>query len=1093
MIDRTDNDWYRDAVIYQLHVKAFFDDNNDGIGDFSGLIRKLDYIQQLGVSAIWLLPFYPSPLRDDGYDIADYRGINERYGSMRDFKRFIRAAHDRGLRVITELVVNHTSDQHAWFQRARHAKPGSRHRDYYVWSDTDQKYLETRIIFLDTEHSNWAWDPVAQSYYWHRFYSHQPDLNFDNPRVLEEILAVMHFWLDAGVDGMRLDAVPYLVERDGTNNENLPETHAVLRQIRAAVDERYEDRMLLAEANQWPEDVQEYFGAGDECHMAFHFPLMPRMYMAVAQEDRYPIIDIMRQTPELPGGCQWAIFLRNHDELTLEMVTDNERDYLWRVYADDNRMRLNLGIRRRLAPLMQQDMRRIQLMNGMLMSMPGTPVVYYGDEIGMGDNIYLGDRDGVRTPMQWSPDRNGGFSRADPSRLYLPAIMDAAYSYQAINVEAQERSPHSLLNWMRRVIGIRQQHQAFGRGEQTFLMPGNRKVLAYLRHYESEVILCVFNLAHTAQAVELDLSAFRGRVPVEMLGSSVFPPIGDLPYLLTLSGYGFHWFLLTEQALEPAWHQDVPVPMPELTTLIARRHLADIVAGREGAALMQRVLPSYLPNQRWFAAKSAPIAEIEAENWSEFDAGGSSYLLLQMAVELRAGEQQRYFLPLGVTRGSDQELSPLLPYALGRVRRMAAIGLLHDAVADAAFAGRMVAAMQAGRTIPARQGEVRFASTRALAEAGIAPDTPSQRLQAEQSNTSIAIGEQAVLKILRRLSPGVHPEIEIGRYLTEVADYRHAPRQFGSLIHYDDNGEQVALAVLQEYVSNQGDGWSYTLDYLDRFGEELLGGGEELRAQPAEQVHSGFLRQIATLARRTAELHRAFALPTDDPAFAAEAVADADLQGWADAARAQLEAAFAALEQVGEGLDESARAQLDALRAQQARAQAMIEDCVQVAEPGQKTRLHGDFHLGQVLVVPEDFYLVDFEGEPAKPLAQRRQKHSPLRDVAGMVRSFHYAAATALPNIVQRGADTRGDAAHYLRQWQEATSRTFLDTYFEAVGGCPSIPADEDSRQRLLRLFLLEKAAYEICYEANNRPHWLGIPSAGALELLGLNDNPEAP
>ncbi len=1092
MIDRNDSDWYRDAVIYQLHVKAFFDDNNDGIGDFAGLIRKLDYIQQLGVSAIWLLPFYPSPLRDDGYDIADYRGINERYGSMRDFKRFIREAHDRGLRVITELVVNHTSDQHAWFQRARHAKPGSRYRDYYVWSDTDQKYLETRIIFLDTEHSNWAWDPVAQSYYWHRFYSHQPDLNFDNPRVLEEILSVMRFWLDAGVDGMRLDAVPYLVERAGTNNENLPETHAVLRQIRAAVDERYDDRMLLAEANQWPEDVQEYFGGADECHMAFHFPLMPRMYMAVAQEDRYPIIDIIRQTPDLPPGCQWAIFLRNHDELTLEMVTDNERDYLWRVYADDNRMRLNLGIRRRLAPLMQQDLRRIQLMNGMLMSMPGTPVVYYGDEIGMGDNIYLGDRDGVRTPMQWSPDRNGGFSRADPSRLYLPAVMDAAYSYQAINVEAQERSPHSLLNWMRRVIGIRQQHQAFGRGEQTFLMPGNRKVLAYLRQYENEVVLCVFNLAHTAQAVELDLSVFRGRVPVEMLGSSPFPPIGDLPYLLTLSGYGFHWFLLTEQAEEPAWHQDVPVPMPELTTLIARRSLADIVAGREGAALAQRVLPSYLPNQRWFAAKSAPIAEIEPENWSEFDAGGRSYLLLQVAIELRSGEQQRYFLPLGVSRGSDQELSPLLPYALGRVRRMASIGLLHDAVADAAFAGHMVAAMQAERTIPARHGQVRFARTRALDEAGIAPDTPSQRLQADQSNTSIAIGEQAVLKVLRRLSPGVHPEIEIGRYLTEVADYRNAPRQFGSLVHHDDEGEQVALAVLQEYVSNQGDGWSYTLDYLDRFGEELLGGGEELRAQPAEQAHAAFLRQIATLARRTAELHRALALPSDDPAFAPEAVTDADLRAWADAARAQLDAALAALERVGEGRDESASAQLDALRNCQAQAREVIEDCIRIGEPGQKTRLHGDFHLGQVLVVPEDFYLVDFEGEPAKPLAQRRQKHCPLRDVAGMLRSFHYAAATALPNIIQRGADTRGDVDFYLRQWQETVSHAFLAAYFETVDDCPSVPAEEASRQRLLRLFLLEKAAYEICYEADNRPHWLGIPSAGLLELLGINDNPEA-
>ncbi|MFZ9501040.1 MAG: maltose alpha-D-glucosyltransferase, partial [Beijerinckiaceae bacterium] len=484
MIDRTNASWYRDAIIYQLHVKSFFDSNNDGVGDFAGVTRKLDYLRELGANAIWIMPFYPSPLRDDGYDIADYRGVNPAYGNMRDFRRLVREAHARGIRVITELVINHTSDQHPWFQRARQARPNSPLRDFYVWSQTDKMYEGARIIFLDAESANWTWDPVAKAYFWHRFYSHQPDLNFDNPRVLEAVLDTMRHWLDMGVDGLRLDAIPYLIERDGTNCENLPETHAVIRRIRATLDRDYADRMLLAEANQWPEETAAYFGAGDECHMAFHFPLMPRMYMALAMEDRHPITDIMRQTPEIPKGAQWAIFLRNHDELTLEMVTDRERDYLWSYYASDNRARINLGIRRRLAPLLGNDRRKIELLNFLLFSMPGTPVVYYGDEIGMGDNIYLGDRDGVRTPMQWSPDRNAGFSRADPARLFLPAIQDAVYGFSSVNVEAQLASPASLLNWMRRMIAVRRNYQAFGRGSLRFLYPDNRKILAYVREFE---------------------------------------------------------------------------------------------------------------------------------------------------------------------------------------------------------------------------------------------------------------------------------------------------------------------------------------------------------------------------------------------------------------------------------------------------------------------------------------------------------------------------------------------------------------------------------------------------------------------------------
>ena len=535
--------WYKDAVIYQLHVRTFCDSNNDGIGDFPGLMQKLDYLQYIGVDALWLMPFFPSPLRDDGYDIADYTSVHPNYGELKDFKAFLKVAHERGIRVIIELVLNHTSDQHAWFQESRSSRDNPK-RDWYVWSDTDDRYKDARIIFLDTEMSNWAWDPVSKSYYWHRFFSHQPDLNYDNPAVFEAMWGVMKFWLDIGVDGFRLDAVPYLVERDGTNCENLPETHAILRELRKRLDAEYPGKMLLAEANQWPADVSSYFGNGDEFHMAFHFPLMPRIFMAVQLEDRKPIIEILEQTPQIPDNSQWCIFLRNHDELTLEMVTDVERDYMYDEYAKDKTMRLNLGIRRRLAPMMDNDRRRIELLNVLLMSMPGTPIIYYGDEIGMGDNIYLGDRNGVRTPMQWNGGWNAGFSGADPERLYSPLISNPVYGYQAINVEAQKRVPHSLLSWMKRLIEVRKSTRVFSRGSIEFLRPSNHRVLAYVRQLDDQRILVVNNLASSAQAVELDLQHFKGSIPIEMSGRNLFPRIGDLPYLLTLGPYQSYWFRL---------------------------------------------------------------------------------------------------------------------------------------------------------------------------------------------------------------------------------------------------------------------------------------------------------------------------------------------------------------------------------------------------------------------------------------------------------------------------------------------------------------------------------------------------------------------
>jgi maltose alpha-D-glucosyltransferase/alpha-amylase len=547
MMDNQD-DWYKDAVFYELHVRSFQDGYNDGVGDFRGLTARLDYLEALGIDCIWLLPFYPSPRQDDGYDIADYKGIHPEYGTMEDFTNFLDAAHSRNIRVVSDLVMNHTSDQHPWFQRAVQSPPGSPERDYYVWSDTDQRFLDARIIFVDTERSNWAWHTAAQGYYWHRFYSQQPDLNFRSPDVRREMLEIFRFWLDRGLDGFRCDAVPYLFEAEGTNCENLPETHDYFKELRLTLEKDYRGRVLLAEANQWPTEVRPYFGDGDEFHMAFHFPLMPRLFMALRKEDRMPIVDILSRTPAIPPNCQWGIFLRNHDELTLEMVTDEERDYMYNEYALDKKMRINLGIRRRLAPLMDNHRGRIELMNGLLMSLPGSPVLYYGDEIGMGDNIYLRDRDGVRTPMQWSLDRNGGFSRCDPAQLTLPLIADPIYGYQAINVEAQERHKSSLLNWMRRLIRVRKQHPVFGRGATEFLQAENRSVLAFLRTDEHETLLAVNNLSQHAQPVRLDLSAYEGCVPVELFGGREFPPIRREPYFFSLGSYDFFWFELRRPA-----------------------------------------------------------------------------------------------------------------------------------------------------------------------------------------------------------------------------------------------------------------------------------------------------------------------------------------------------------------------------------------------------------------------------------------------------------------------------------------------------------------------------------------------------------------
>jgi len=1078
--------WYKDAIVYELHVKAFFDSNNDGIGDFRGLTEKLDYLQSLGVTALWLLPFYPSPLRDDGYDIGDYTDVNPAYGTFRDFSQFVREAHARGMRVITELVINHTSDQHPWFQRARRAKSASVWRDFYVWSDTDRKYEGTRIIFTDTETSNWAWDPEAKAYYWHRFFSHQPDLNFDNPRVMKAVTGAMRFWLDAGVDGLRLDAIPYLVERDGTNNENLPETHDVVKRLRSWLDGRYGDRMFLAEANQWPEDVRAYFGEGDECHMAFHFPLMPRIYIALAQEDRHPVTDILRQTPDIPENCQWAIFLRNHDELTLEMVTDRERDYLWRFYAADPRARINVGIRRRLAPLLDNDRNKIELLNSLLLSMPGTPFLYYGDELGMGDNIFLGDRDSVRTPMQWSPDRNGGFSRADPPQLYLPPIMDPVYGFEAVNVEAQVRNPASLLNWVRRLIAVRKAHRAFGRGQLALLYPGNRKVLAYLRQFEGETILCIANLSRSAQPAELDLSAYSGRVPVELLGSSAFPPIGELPYFITLPGYGFYWFLLAEKAEAPAWHEDFQKPVPELLTLVLPQGWQSLVAGPARTTLLGRILPEYLAHQRWFAGRGRAISRVDLVEYAELTDPLGGWLLCLVEVLFHDGDRQRYFLPLAIAWESiaDDPLVQLLPFILCRIRKNARVGVLYDGMADGDMVRRLVRAMTEHLVFAASGGNrLAFAQTVSYPEGTNVEVLEVRRLGREQCNTSVNLGDEMILKVLRQVRAGPHPEVEVGRFLTERARYAHSPRLLGTIEHVTGEGGRTVLATLHNFVRNLGDGWTFTLEHIGRHLEEAKVRHPEAAEEPGHDPHVLFLSLIARLGERTADLHRAFAATAGGHAFAPAPTRDSDLKAWSRRALAEAREAFAVLRKVRRSVPDPTRGILERILRQRNTIVETIQGLAPAKLEALRTRVHGDFHLAQVVIVRDDVQILGFDGSEGRSLALRRAKSSPLWDVAGMLGSISDAAWTALfdhagtPDLAER-------LAPVAMEWRRRSAETFLDRYVATIGDCPSLPADGDLRTRLVRLFQFAQIFHKVRGEAAGGPDGLRVPLAVLYRIL---------
>jgi maltose alpha-D-glucosyltransferase/alpha-amylase len=1101
--------WYKDAIFYELRVRSFYDSNGDGIGDLLGLTQKLDYLRDLGVTTLWLLPFYPSPLRDDGYDISNYLDVHPDCGTLHDFKILLREAHRRGLRVVTELVLNHTSSDHPWFQRARLAPSGSSHRNFYVWSDTPQRYQEARIIFQDFEHSNWAWDSIANAYYWHRFYSHQPDLNFDHPPTRQAVLRVVDFWLGLGVDGLRLDAVPYLFEREGTNCENLPETHALLRMLRQRVDRKFPNRMLLAEANQWPEDAAAYFNEGAECHMAFHFPLMPRLFMAIRMEDRFPIVDIWGQTPQIPQNCQWALFLRNHDELTLEMVTEEEREAMYRAYAQESRMRLNLGIRRRLAPLLGNNRRSMELINGLLFSLPGTPVIYYGDEIGMGDNVYLGDRDGVRTPMQWSADLNAGFSTANPQRLILPVIIDHEYHYHTVNVDAQQKNLHSFLWWMKRLIALRKQFKAFGRGSIEFLQPENSRTIAFIRGYEQEQILVVANLSRFVQFVQLDLSRFNGLVPVELFSRSPFPAITDQPYFLTLGPHAFIWFSLEKPRGDSVDVKVKAAGPPRIDLEGTWRGLLE----SEGRALIEAALRDYIPRCRWFRAKTRLIRNAKIVDAVPLYDNRDRIDLALVNLEYASGDPEIYLMPIGQAIGDQikdirTNRSQRVLAQINLVRRggLTKEIVLYDALEDEAFATALLDTVERRRKLRGSSGELVGNHTplyHALRGAKSDGALKARVWKAEQTNSSIAYGERLMLKLFRRIETGISPDLELSRCLTERLNFKHVPALAGFIEYRVERSEPRTVAIVHGFVPNQGDAWEFTAKEITLFFERAAtknSGAPRIPSKPSsalvaesapepavKDLIGAYLGVAHLLGQRTGELHLALSSVVDDPAFAPEPFGKLLQRSTYQSMRNLANRTFRLLRAGLSTMSDEAQKLTQTLLARQSEVYARFAAFLNCKVTFKMIRCHGDLHLGQILNTGKDFVFIDFEGEPARSLSERRHKRCALRDVAGMLRSFDYAASGGLSELVRRGAvggDNLATMTAWARAWQTWCSWAFLKSYLETTAGAPFVPRDPKELQILLDAFTLEKAVYEAGYELNNRPEWLILALHGIMQVL---------
>ncbi len=1097
------SDWYKDAIIYELHVKSFCDSNGDGIGDLRGLMTKLDYLESLGITALWLLPFYPSPLRDDGYDISDYRNIHPDYGNLRDFKRFLKAAHERGIRVITELVVNHTSDQHPWFQRARQAKQGSVYRDYYVWSDTPERYQEARIIFKDFEASNWTWDSQAKAYYWHRFYSHQPDLNFDNAHVQKEIIRIMDYWFDMGVDGMRLDAIPYLYERDGTNCENLDETHDFLKKMRAHIDRKYKNKIFIAEANQWPEDATAYFGEGhgDECHMAFHFPVMPRLFMSVQMEDRFPIIDILEQTPEIPEKAQWAMFLRNHDELTLEMVTDEERDYMYRVFAVDSHARINLGIRRRLAPLLDNNRRKIELMNIMLLSLPGTPVIYYGDEIGMGDNYYLGDRDGVRTPMQWSADRNAGFSRANPQKLFLPVIIDPEYHFEALNMENQEHNPSSLLWWMKRVIEMRKRFKSFSQGTLNFYFPDNPKVLVFIRQFKEEIMLIVINLSRFTQVVELLLPEFVNYIPEEVFSQNRFPEIQDKPYLMTLGPHGNYWLNLIKERkkIVADVHTDI-MQMP------VRGKWTSIFHKDNKVFLEKEKLPLFLETRIWFHNKAQNIRTISIQKVIPLDPKNyQNYVFIITDVIFTSAKKETYIFPIAFVRTDECDLSEqeLAHHTLVTIITDNTKNTVIDAIYDKRFGRALIKILTRRKRFADNSSEMTSVRSR-FYKHSITDSAPTfQRdLKFSRNHSNMIFDDDFRLKFYHCVEAGKNPESELVKFLSDHVRFKYIPTFVSELQLNRERSDPFECVMLQKIVRSEGNAWSMVQDGIGQYFDRVLskevdiaevgvkryqflsGEFEDIPDVIYEIMGSFQMEQLYLLGKRTVELHRALASSTTDPAFRPEMFSKLYQRALYQTMRTTATRGFTILQKVIPDLHGSVKNRAQELLSKKKDILDCFKDILNVKITAMKIRVHGDFHLKRVLYTGKDFVIIDFDGEPEKTASQKRLKYPALRDVASMIRSFHYAIYSA---FFQRSLMRPTDAPileQWINPWLFYMSSMFLRGYFEGGAGAPFMPQEKSQLNILLQVISLEKSINELVYELANRPEWLIIPITGILHIL---------
>ncbi len=1085
--------WFKDAIIYELSVRAFYDSNGDGIGDFPGLIQKLDYLEDLGVNTLWLLPFYPSPLKDDGFDVSEYCDIHPDYGTLADFKFFLKEAHRRNLKVITELILNHTSDQHPWFKKSRKAREGSRYKDYYVWNDTPDKYKEARIMFSDEEVSNWAWDNEAKSYFWHRFYRHQPELNFENQEVQLEMVKVVDFWMKLGVDGFRLPSVPFLFEEEGTNCENLPQTHSFLRKLRGHIDKYYEGRILIAEANLWPEEAAEYFGEGKECHMNFNYPLMPRLFLGLRTEDSYPIIDIMEQTPSTPPNSQWALFLRNHDEIGLEMVTEEEKDYLFKAYASEPNTKHNLGIRRRLAPLLDNDRRKIELLYTILFSLPGSPVLYYGDEIGMGDNIYLGDRSGVRTPMQWNLNINAGFSDANPQRLFLPIVTDPVYRYESLNVATQEKNPSSLIWWVKNVIAMRKRLNVFGRGDLKFIESSNSKVLCFARTQESQKVIVVANLSQFSQETTLNLSDFKDCNITEVFSQNKFMNVGDGDYRITIGPYGYFWF----QA-DASVKKDTISNRTELflykTDLSWERLFYN---NNESRILERKILQPFMKKCLWVRGASKVINKVSIKKVIPLKVEGETHFMTVIEVDFLQGIPELYLLPMCFVPSDNifDKVEYTTQSVVSRAEVQGKGGFILDSSYHHGFRDFLFVNMDRKARIKDDNGVLEFNASAYVTLKS--EKIESKILKTDQSNTNIIYNDQFFFKFYRKIEHEINPSLEIAHFLSEETSFKNTPKYAGSIEYCDNEGKTTVFGLLQEKVENQGDAWVMTIDSVGRFYERVMSktkkeqlpkliNRDAIKFEEApeiiqEFIGRGFYERVVRLGQRTAEMHLALASDKSIPTFAPEYFTANYQRSLYSSLRKLLRDRFKILKQSMPKLNDQTQALANEVLALEDQILECFSEVYQTRIDAIKTRIHGDFHLGKVLFTGKDFIIIDFEGEPDFSFSERRLKKNPLKDVAGMMRSFHYAAfGKIVLNENYREKDL-GFLEEWAEQWQHYVSRFYLGAYLEKMGMKNSLSQENEI---LIRTFLIEKAVYELGHELNDRLDWVNIPLRGIRYLM---------